>query len=149
MHEASKIVFLPAPFLGNLGERIVKTPELYCLDTGLCSHHLGAWTPDDLLHSPTLCALFKTHVPGQILGHFANLGRRREIHFFRDHPGLKVDFLIPSAERGAVIEGTWVGSLGATQRGLASSRRWWVPIASSRRRSSPRLAAPGEPPRRC
>jgi hypothetical protein len=34
-----------------------------------------------------LGAIFETHVLGQIVRHFANQGRRREIYFYRDHPG--------------------------------------------------------------
>ena len=62
--EASKIVVLLEPYFENLGKRIVKTPKLYFLDTGLCSYLLGARTPDDLLRSPMLGALFETHVLG-------------------------------------------------------------------------------------
>jgi predicted AAA+ superfamily ATPase len=117
--EASKIVVLLEPYFENLGKRIVKTPKLYFLDTGLCSFLLGARTPDDLLRSPMLGALFETHVLGQILRHFANQGRRREIYFYRDHHGHEVDFLIPTAGRFELIECKWAESPGPTQRGFA------------------------------
>ena len=146
--EASKVVLLLEPYFENLGKRIVKTPKLYFLDTGLCSYLLGARTPDDLLRSPMLGALFETHVLGQIVRHFANQGRRREIYFYRDHHGHEVDFLIPSAGRFELIECKWAESPGPTQRGFAELERWSAPTASSRRRSSPLIAAPGGPPRR-
>lgn len=117
--EASRIIFLLEPYFENLGKRLVKTPKLYFLDTGLCSFPLGARTPDDLLRSPMLGALFETHVLGQIVRHFANQGRRREVFFYRDHHGHEVDFLIPSAGRFALIECKWAESPGATQRGFA------------------------------
>ena len=115
---ASNIVFLLEPYFENLGKRIVKTPKLYFLDTGLCSYLLGARSPDDLLRSPMLGAIFETHVLGQIIRHFANQGRRREIYFYRDHHGREVDFLIPSAGRFALIECKWAESPGSTQRGF-------------------------------
>jgi hypothetical protein len=117
--EASRIVFLLEPYFENLGKRIVKTPKLYFLDTGLCSYLLGARTPDDLLRSPMLGAIFETHVLGQIVRHFANRGRRREIYFYRDHHGHEVDFLIPAAGRFALIECKWAESPSATQRGFS------------------------------
>lgn len=117
--EASTIVLLLEPYFENLGKRLVKTPKLYFLDTGLCSYLLGARTPADLLRSPMLGAVFETHVLGQIVRHFANQGRRREIYFYRDHHGHEVDFLIPSAGRFALIECKWAESPGATQRGFA------------------------------
>ena len=115
---ASNIVFLLEPYFENLGKRIVKTPKLYFLDTGLCSYLLGARSPDDLLRSPMLGAIFETHVLGQIIRHFANQGRRREIYFYRDHHGREVDFLIPSAGRFALIECKWAESPGSRQRGF-------------------------------
>ena len=117
--ESSKIVVLLEPYFENLGKRIVKTPKLYFLDTGLASYLLGARTPDDLLRSPMLGALFETHVLGQIVRHFANQGRRHEIYFYRDHHGHEVDFLIPSAGRFALVECKWAESPGVTSRGFA------------------------------
>ena len=115
---ASNIVFLLEPYFENLGKRIVKTPKLYFLDTGLCSYLLGARSPEDLIRSPMLGAIFETHVLGQIVRHFANQGRRREIYFYRDHHGREVDFLIPSAGRFALIECKWAESPGSSHRGF-------------------------------
>ena len=117
--DASKIVFLLEPYFENLGKRIVKMPKLYFLDTGLCSYLLGARTPEDLIRSPMLGAIFETHVAGQIVRHYANQGRRREIYFYRDHHGREVDFLIPSAGRFALVECKWAESPGPTHRGFS------------------------------
>ena len=84
----------------------------------LCSYLLGARAPEDLIRSPMLGAIFETHVLGQIVRHFANQGRRREIYFYRDHHGREVDFLIPSAGRFALIECKWAESPDSTQRGF-------------------------------
>ncbi len=116
--DASNIVFLLEPYFENLGKRIVKTPKLYFLDTGLCSYLLGARTPEDLIRSPMLGAIFETHVFGQIVRRFANQGRRREVYFYRDHHGREVDFLIPSAGRFALIECKWAESPESTHRGF-------------------------------
>ena len=117
--DASNIVFLLEPYFEDLGKRIVKTPKLYFLDTGLCSYLLGARTPEDLVRSPMLGAIFETHVVGQIVRRFANQGRRREIYFYRDHHGREVDFLIPSAGRFALIECKWAESPGSSHRGFS------------------------------
>jgi predicted AAA+ superfamily ATPase len=116
---ASNIVFLLEPYFENLGKRIVKTPKLYFLDTGLCSYLLGARSPEDLIRSPMLGAIFETHVLAQVIRHFANQGRRREIYFYRDHHGREVDFLIPSAGRFALIECKWAESPGPIHRGFS------------------------------
>lgn len=114
--DASNIVMLLKPYFENLGKRIVKTPKLYFLDTGLCSYLLGARSPDDLLRSPLLGKIFETHVLGQIVRHLANRGRRRDLYFYRDHSGREVDFLIPVAGRFALIECKWAESPSPHQR---------------------------------
>jgi len=117
--DASNIIILLEPYFENLGKRIVKTPKLYFLDTGLCSYLLGARSPEDLVRSPMLGAIFETHVLGQIVRHFANQGRRRDLYFYRDHHGREVDFLIPSAGRFALIECKWAESPAPTHRGFS------------------------------
>jgi predicted AAA+ superfamily ATPase len=107
------------PYFENLGKRIVKTPKLYFLDTGLCCYLLSARTPGDLVRSPMLGAVFETHVLGQIVRHFANQGRRREIYFYRDHHGREVDFLIRTAGRFSLIECKWAESPGSSRRGFS------------------------------
>jgi len=39
--EASGLVYLLKPYHNNLKKRLVKTPKLYFLDTGLCSYLCG------------------------------------------------------------------------------------------------------------
>jgi len=117
--DASNVILLLEPYFENLGKRIVKRPKLYFLDTGLCSYLLGARTQEDLLRSPMLGALFETHVLGQIVRHFANQGRRRDLYFYRDKNGREVDFLIPSAGRFALIECKWAEAPDSGHRGFA------------------------------
>ncbi len=116
--EASNIVTLLEPYFENLGKRIIKTPKLYFLDTGLCSYLLGARTPVDLEKSPMLGAIFETHVLGQIMRHFANDGRRSDVYFYRDHHGREIDFIFPSAGRFALVECKWTESPSPSQRGF-------------------------------
>jgi predicted AAA+ superfamily ATPase len=66
-----------------------------------------------------LGSIFETHVLGQIVRHFANQGRRRDIYFYRDHQSREVDFLIPSAGRFELVECKWAESPGSTHRGFS------------------------------
>jgi len=116
--DASNVIHLLEPYFENLGKRLVKSPKLYFLDTGLCCYLLGTRTPRDLAGSPLLGAVFETHVLGQLVRHFANAGRRPELYFYRDHHGREVDFLIPVAGRFALIECKWSESPSPVQRGF-------------------------------
>lgn len=102
--ESSNIIYLLEPYYQNLGKRLVKTPKLYFLDTGLASFLAGFKTEKDLQESPLKGAFFETHVLGQILRFYQNRGETPSLYFYRDHFGHEVDFLIPIGNRFKLIE---------------------------------------------
>lgn len=102
--EASQIIYLLEPYYENLGKRLVKTPKLYFLDTGLACFLSGFREPEDLRKSPMLGALFETLVLGQIIRHFAREGREERVYFYRDHQGTEVDFIVPSGNQLRLYE---------------------------------------------
>jgi hypothetical protein len=105
--ESSNILYLLEPFYQKLGKRVVKTPKLYFVDTGLACNLTGMRHPSDLEQSPLLGQIFEAHVLGQIIRHYANQGLRRPLYFYRDHHGREIDFLIPSGGKYKLIECKW------------------------------------------
>lgn len=102
--EASGIVHIVEPWFQNLGKRIIKTPKVYFLDTGLACFCAGIRSRRDLQHSPLRGQLFETHVLNQIVRYHANHGIREPIYFFRDSNGLEVDFVMNRGGRMRLIE---------------------------------------------
>ncbi len=102
--EASNVVFLLEPYYRNLGKRLVKTPKLYFLDTGLACFLAGFRRPEDLEGSALRGAFFETQVLAQIVRFYANRGEPPNVFFFRDHSGNEVDFVIPVGERLKLVE---------------------------------------------
>jgi uncharacterized protein len=102
--EASGIIVLLEPYYRNLGKRMVKTPKLYFLDTGLACFLAGFRTLDDLRGSALLGAFFETQVLAQIVRWYSNRGLQPTVYFFRDHHGNEVDFVIPVGERLKLME---------------------------------------------
>jgi predicted AAA+ superfamily ATPase len=92
--EASNIVWLLRPYSRNITARIVKTPKLYFLDTGLCSHLLGWDSPTTLMNGAMAGAMLETFVVGEILKSFWNVGRTPRLYFYRDKVGAEIDLLI-------------------------------------------------------
>jgi predicted AAA+ superfamily ATPase len=88
-------IALVPPCFESFGKRIVKSPRLYLLDSGLAAHFLGIDSERDLLRSPFLGPLFEGFVASEIVKRQQNAGRRREIYFFRDQQGLEVDLVVP------------------------------------------------------
>ena len=54
---ASNIVFLLSPYSNNITKRVIKTPKLYFLDTGLAAY-LTKWNTPDVLKSGAMAGAF-------------------------------------------------------------------------------------------
>ncbi len=93
--EVTAQILLVPPYFENFGKRLVKTPKLYLLDSGLACHLLGVRSAAELERSPFLGALFEGFVASEVVKSQVHQGRRREIYYFRDQQGLEVDFLVP------------------------------------------------------
>ena len=104
---ASNIIFMLEPYYQNLGKRLVKTPKLYFLDTGLACYLAGLRSSADLQQSALLGSFFEAHALGQMVRWFANCGHRAPLYFYRDHQGHEVDFIIPVGEKLKLLECKW------------------------------------------
>ena len=93
-----QIILVP-PFFENVGKRIVKSPKLYFLDSGLACHLLGIESEKGLNQSTFLGPLFEGFVAAEILKQQIAAGRPRALYYFRDQQGLAVDFIVPAGDR--------------------------------------------------
>lgn len=98
--QASHLVHLLPPYHHNFGKRLVKTPKLYFLDSGLAAWLLGIADAGALAVHASRGALFETWVFGEILKARYNAAAPAPVSFWRDRAGHEVDFLIE--ERGRV-----------------------------------------------
>ncbi len=92
--EASDVVFRLPPYFENFGKRLVKSPKLYLVDSGLACWLLGIHTPELLALHPLRGALFETLIVGEALKARLNQGLAPELYFWRDNHGLEVDLLV-------------------------------------------------------
>lgn len=96
-------IALVPPYFESFGKRLVKSPKLYLLDSGLAAFLLGIESESDLSRSPFLGALFEGFVASEIVKRQLNAGRRRELYYFRDQQGLEVDFVVPVRGRQLLL----------------------------------------------
>jgi predicted AAA+ superfamily ATPase len=93
--EASGIVMLINPFSNNALKRIVETPMLYFLDTGLVSYLLKWLTKDTLKNGAISGQILETFVVSEIIKSFKNNGYLdMPIHFYRDKDMKEIDLII-------------------------------------------------------
>ena len=103
--EMTHQIILVPPFYENFGKRLIKSPKIYLSDSGLAAHLLGIESEQALARSPFFGPLFEGFIAGEIVKAQFNQGKRKELYYFRDRPGLEVDFMVPQADqRLALIE---------------------------------------------
>jgi predicted AAA+ superfamily ATPase len=91
--EASYLLMRLPPYHRNFGKRLVKTPKLYFLDTGLMAWLLGIHSPQALATHAMRGALFESLVISEFLKRRYNAGRPADLYFWRDNVGHEVDLL--------------------------------------------------------
>lgn len=89
----TNVIGVVSPWFTNSTKRLVKTPKMYFLDTGLACFLAGMKSVEDLLNSPVKGAFFENHVYAQMVRSRSNRGSRPDLYFFRDHQGNEIDFL--------------------------------------------------------
>lgn len=102
--ESSYVVTLLRPHHRNLGKRLVKTPKLYFLDSGLAAWLLGIQDAQALETHAARGALFETWVVSELLKQRFNAGRSSDLFFWRDHVGQEIDIVIDTAAGLVALE---------------------------------------------
>jgi len=101
--EVTGQIILVPPFFENFGKRLIKSPKIYFVDSGLACHLLAIEDEKTLTHSPFLGPLFEGFVASEVLKQQLAAGGARQIYYFRDQQGLEVDFVIPTGHRRLLI----------------------------------------------
>lgn len=129
--EASFVVKRIAPYHRNFGKRLVKTPKLYFLDTGLCAWLLGITSERDMQSHYARGALFETWAVTEALKWRAVRGNAQPLYFWRDNIGNEVDLLLEQdsgitlveVKSGQTFQNGWMQSLKTVQRHMAEPTR--------------------------
>ena len=91
---ASGLVYLLEPYYNNVTKRIIKTPKLYFLDTGLCAFLTGWDSPKNLSLGAMSGAILETYAFGEILKSYWHNGKTPNIYFYKDADQREIDFVI-------------------------------------------------------
>ncbi len=92
--ERSGIVFPLRPYFSNQTKRLVKTPKVYFLDTGLAAY-LCRWTSPETLENGAMDGAFlETYVVSEIVKSYYNAGKPLNLYYYRDIDKKEIDLLI-------------------------------------------------------
>jgi hypothetical protein len=94
--ERSGLVVLLAPYYQNPKKRIVKTPKIYFLDTGLCSYLAGWYSAEQLQFGAMSGSIFETFVISEIIKGYRNRGINTlmRLSYYRDKDQKEIDLII-------------------------------------------------------
>jgi predicted AAA+ superfamily ATPase len=122
--QASFQVFLLQPYHTNLTKRLVKTPKLYFLDTGLCAY-LTEWSsPETLAAGAMSGAILETYALCELLKSWWYRGKKPLLYYYRDKDQREIDFLLVQDQilypleikKSASPKREWVGHFSALSR---------------------------------
>ena len=102
--EASFLVVLLTPHHRSFNKRLIKSPKLYFLDTGLLCHLLRIRSPEELRTHAARGAVFESFVLSELLKARLHRGDEPDISFWRDSAGHEIDFVIDDGETLTPIE---------------------------------------------
>jgi uncharacterized protein len=131
--QASHLVALLPPHHRNFGKRLVKTPKLYLLDSGLLCQLLRITRPEDLQVHAARGAVFESWAVAEVLKHRHNHGWPADLYFWRDNHGLEIDLLVEHQGRLLPLE---------VKSGITYASDWMQPLRRWRAQAGEPTAEP-------
>jgi hypothetical protein len=103
--ESSGIIMLIQPFTNNALKRVIESPMLYFMDTGLVCYLLR-WTTKDTLQNGAMSGpILETFAVSEIIKSFRNKGfSNLPIYFYRDKDMKEIDLIIVNDDQLFPIE---------------------------------------------
>lgn len=97
--ERSGIIYILRPYYSNLTNRLIKTPKVYFMDTGLAAY-LCRWPTAETLEKGAMDgAFFETYVVTEIIKSFYNAGKQPNLYYYRDVDHKEVDLLLIEGDK--------------------------------------------------
>lgn len=100
--ETSFIIFLLQPYYKTFNKRVIKSPKIYFLDTGLVCALLGIENHQQLESHYLRGHLFENLVIAEILKSFYAINKDPRIYFWKNNTGYEIDCLIDSLKPIAI-----------------------------------------------
>ncbi|MDD2717366.1 MAG: ATP-binding protein [Candidatus Wallbacteria bacterium] len=124
--ETSGIVFILPPHHRNFGKRVVKTPKIYFVDSGLLCFLLSIRKPDELKNHPLYGNIFENFVISEFYKRIFHIGEMPPLYFWRDRLGNEIDLAVDLGELLYPIE---IKSSRTFSPALSHGLKKWMNLA--------------------
>ena len=128
--QASHLIVLIQPWSSNVSKRLIKSPKLYFVDSGLAAWLLGIRDASQIMNHPHRGALFENWVIMELVKAQCNAGQKPFVHFLRDKQGHEIDAVIEprpgvllgvEVKSGATVASDFFGGLDYWRKHLTST----------------------------
>ncbi len=92
--EATYVIFLLQPYYKNFGKRLIKSPKLYFVDSGIACALLNIKTAEELKTHYLKGGLIESFIIADLFKQFANMDSAPTLSFWRDSTGNEIDCLV-------------------------------------------------------
>ncbi|MCK5594624.1 DUF4143 domain-containing protein, partial [bacterium] len=92
------------PYHVNTRKRLIKSPKIYMLDTGLCNYLIGNDSLDKLKNAGSLGSILETWIISEFIKHNNIQRKKKNLYFWRTSNGAEVDLLIENDGKIIPIE---------------------------------------------
>lgn len=128
--QSSYIIHLLPPYHKNFNKRVVKTPKLYFMDTGLACSLLGIRQEEELANSHFRGALFENYVIMELIKRKFNSGSASGFYYWKENNGLEIDLLIDTGKELIAHE---IKAAATYQESLLKNLHHWRKVSGSGR----------------
>lgn len=94
MLQTSGLIFMLQPYHNNINSRVIKTPKVYFMDTGLACYLTGWNSPQTLENCAMSGELLETFVLSEIVKSWWHNGKQPNIYYYRDKDRREIDVLL-------------------------------------------------------
>lgn len=94
MLQTSGLIFILQPYHNNINSRVIKTPKVYFMDTGLVCYLTGWNAPQTLENCAMSGELLETYVISEIVKSWWHNGRQPNIYYYRDKDRREIDVIL-------------------------------------------------------
>lgn len=98
------IYLLPAYFENNIGKRLVKSPKLYFMDTGLCAYLCSIKTAETLMDSYLSGEFVETYAVSEIIKSYIHNGKTPNVYYCRTTNQEEIDVVLEENNKVYPIE---------------------------------------------
>jgi len=102
--ETSYVVFLLYPYYKNFGKRLIKSPKLYFIDTGIACSLLKIRSAQELSDHYLRGGLTESLIISDFLKQQHNLDQQPSLYFWRDNTGNEIDCIIDESKYPISVE---------------------------------------------